>query len=101
MYHDRMCQGFINLMTELLTASLITFVSLLIVLGKQFEWGVIVDNVDLVAISLNWVLILPLSINFFMFNLANSIKGMSSAQRIFDNIEDELEEKDHNYPKAP
>ena len=57
---------------------LIIFVSLLIVLGKIYDWGVITDNIDLVAISLNWVLILPLSINFFMFNLANSIKGMSS-----------------------
>lgn len=36
------------------------------------------DNVNLLAISLNWVIILPLTINFFMFSFAEVIKGMSA-----------------------
>ncbi len=53
------------------------------------------DNNDMVALSMNWIIILPLIINFFMFNFANMAKGFSSIQRIFENIEDSQEEKDH------
>lgn len=62
-----MLSAFLNLNIELMTALLITLTALLIVLGKIFEWGFIVNRPALATTALNWVIIMPLSINSFMF----------------------------------
>lgn len=88
MYHDRMCQAFINLITEILVGILISLTVFFFMLGKMLGWKFLLKDLSLAAVALNWVLILPLSINFFMFTFAETQKGMSSIQRIFLNIQD-------------
>lgn len=78
MYHDRLCTGYINLVTELLVGILISTTVLLFMLGKIYNWGFIMSNANLASVVLNWLLILPLSINFLMFTFAECTKGMSS-----------------------
>ena len=101
MYHDRMCQGFINLVTLLMTGLLVTFMSLFIVLSKNYNFQFVLKNEDLVAVSLSWILIIPIRIGFFMFNFAELIKGMNSIQRIILNVKDENDERSHDLPLAP
>lgn len=55
-----MLSAFLNLNVELMTAFLITITVLIVVLGRIFEWGFIVNRPVLVSTSLNWVLIMPL-----------------------------------------
>lgn len=78
MYHDRLCTAHINLITELLVGLLISTTVLFFMLGKIFNWGFIMNNAKLASVVLNWLLILPLSINFLMFTFAECTKGMSS-----------------------
>lgn len=101
MYHDRMCSAFVNLITELLVGFLIMFVLLFFFLAKVYNWTFLVTDPSLASVSINWVLVLPLSINFFMFTFAECQKGMSSIQRIFLNIQEGTEEGPFDEPIPP
>lgn len=72
MYHDRMCQGFINLITEILVGILISFTVFFFMLGKILGWSFLINDFTLASVAINWVMILPLSINFFMFTFAET-----------------------------
>ena len=101
MYHDRMCQAYINLIVQLMMGLLISLFSLLIVLSKNYNWSFVLSNPDVIAVSLNAMLVIPARISFFMFNVAELIKGMNSIQRIILNLEDDNNERSHNTPLAP
>ena len=55
-----MLSAFLNLNVELMVALLITITVLIIVLGKIFGWGFIINRPVLVSTSLQWVLVMPL-----------------------------------------
>ena len=101
MYHDRMCQAYINLIVQFMMGILIGLMALFIVLSKNLKFSFVLDNPDVIAVSLNAVLVIPARISFFMFNVAELIKGMNSIQRIILNLEDENNERNHNTPIAP
>jgi hypothetical protein len=68
---------YVNFITEMMVGVLISFTTLLFTISKIEDYS-FTEDPDLVAVSLNWVIILPLVINFLMFNFANLAKGMSS-----------------------
>lgn len=100
-YHESMTTAYVNLIVELFVSIMIFSCAVLIAIGKINEWSMVVDNPDLMALSLNWIMILPLSINFLMFSFSECVKGMTSIQRIFLNIEHGEEEADHDKPLPP
>ena len=78
MYHDRLCGITVNLLTEILIGLMICVTTLFFTLGRIYRWGFLEENIALVSVTLNWILILPLSINFFLFTFADTQKGMSA-----------------------
>ncbi len=94
-----MLGNYINLITEVMVGVFITITVLFFTIGKLKNVGFIINNTDLVAVSINWVIILPLIINFFMFSFANMVKSFSSIERIFLNIKDGKEERSFDKPE--
>ena len=101
MYHDRICSCFINLITQMMTGFLFSFATLFIILSKIYELKFVLNNDDLVAVSLNWVMIIPLRLSFFMFTLTDLIKGMNNIERIIKNIDTDQQERDYHKPLLP
>lgn len=71
MYHDRLASIFTNLMTEILVGIMILATTLFFTLGRIYNWNFLTKDSGLVSVTLNWILVLPLSINFFMFNFTD------------------------------
>ena len=100
-YVDRLCQVFTTLCIEMFLALLIGLVFYLLATGKINAWGFVVKNTSVIALSLNWILVIPLTIHFFMIMIAETAKGMSSVQRLFKNVNEDDLERSYDVPKAP
>lgn len=100
-FHERLCMTYSNHVSELALAILIGAIFFLLVIGKDNSWSFVISNSDIIALNLNWVLSIPLSINFLMFMIAENAKNMSSAQRIFYNIGDADQERNFDEPLPP
>ena len=100
-YIDRIAQTFVNLVIQLVIALLIGLVFYLFSAGRIRGWSFVVSATSEIALSFNWILMVPLTINFFMFMMVETAKGMSSVQRLFNNVKDDEMEGSFETPKAP
>ncbi len=87
-FHDRMARIFVNLTTEIIIALFVGFSFYLIILGRILDWSFVVSQPALVAVTLNYVIQVPVMIGFYMFLISEMVAGMSSVQRILKNIDD-------------
>lgn len=84
-----MCQVFVSLFLDLLLAAFIFIIILVIVIGKVQRYEYVEDNLSLIAVSVNWLILIPSFIQYFMFNFSEMAKNMSGIQRLFYNIDDD------------
>jgi ABC-type multidrug transport system fused ATPase/permease subunit len=97
--HSRYVGCMMQCYSEIIMAFFIGGVFLLISLGVIFEWPFIPKNISLLSLTLNWVITIPSFINFFLFRYSMFIQYMSSAERIFYNVDADLQEGDYLMPK--
>ena len=100
-YHDLMVRVFSTLLLEILNSIWLSIAFILFVTGKVLEWEFVINDPNLIALSLNYIFLLVLIFNFSMFMIAETLKQLTSVQRIFKNIDNQMLERDFNDPKAP
>ena len=92
-FHDRIITVYTNFLTEITMALLIGATLYLLCIGKTFQLDFVVANGTLIALTISWILSIPLMIQFMMFMFAETAKGMSSVQRMMNNIDKSNMEK--------
>ena len=92
-FHDRMITIYTNFLTEITIALLIGATLYLLCIGKTYQLEFVIANGTLIALTISWILSIPLLIQFMMFMFAETAKGMSSVQRMMKNIDKSNMEK--------
>lgn len=98
--HSRYVGCMMQCYSEMIMAFFIGGVFLLVALGVIFEWPFIPLNISILSVTLNWVITIPSFINFFLFRYSMFIQYMSSAERVFFNVDADLREGDYAMPPA-
>ena len=99
MIHNFYPTCLMNLFNEFLIIFLITAVFVLIVLGVIFQWSFVPQNIGLLSVTMNWVVTIPSFMAFFLHIYSTYIQHMSSAERIFYNVDKDVTEGDFSSPK--
>ena len=97
--HNRYVGCMMQCYAEIILAFFIGGSFLLITLGVVYKWTFIPQEINLISVTLNWVITIPSFINFFLFRYAHFIQYMGSTERIFFNVDDSVREGDFFLPE--
>jgi ABC-type multidrug transport system fused ATPase/permease subunit len=93
-YHDKVITLHSNFLTETMMAMLIGISFYLFCIGKTFSLSFVVSNPGFIALCISWLMTIPMMIQLTMFMFAETSKGMSSVQRVMNNIDDKSMERE-------
>lgn len=96
--HSRYVGCMMQAYTEILMAFFIGGTFLFVTLGVVYRWPFMPRNIGLLAVTLNWVITIPSFINFFLFKYSMFIQYMSSPERVFWNVDEDVQEGDYHVP---
>jgi ABC-type multidrug transport system fused ATPase/permease subunit len=97
--HSRYVGCMMQCYTEIIMAFFIGGTFLLITIGVVNQWSFMPNDISILSVTLNWVITIPSFINFFLFRYAMFIQYMSSAERIFFNVDSSIKEGDYKMPE--
>ena len=60
---------------------------MIIVTSKLNSWSFVTQDINIIAVTLNWILIIPNFIDLFMFFYSEMIKSMGSVERVIFNVD--------------
>ena len=95
--HERALSNYLFFYSQILFGMIITCYIFLVVIGKNMKWSFVVNNSNVIGVSLTWLLTIPLSIIRLLHFSGETTKNMISVQRLFNNVDKtNLEDKSNN-----
>ena len=100
-YTMNYCLRFVSIVTRVLLASFISSSLFILVIGRQQGWSFVVDNKNVMAVTITMFLYLSINMHDFFYNTTESVVSMTSIQRLLQNVDDEDLEKSEGTVNPP
>ena len=99
-YHNNSLKIFNEFILQISNGLLVWFSIFFVIIGKNLNWSFVVQDPNLVGLSLNYMFLSIMIVNMALLTFTDFLIYFTSAERVFRNIEDDLDERNYELPES-